>query len=704
MRASSLWAASAFLALSSGVSAQVSVSPTVTPTTTPATTTATATSIATSSQIPPTQPTQLPFSQPLPLNPNFTDFTPRPNRTSPSFPDPEYVKLLDYSFLFYEAQRAGKLPANQRVKWRNDSVLTDGRDVGLNLTGGYFDAGDYLKFIFPLTFSLTETCYGALQFWEGYQLANQTVYLDEMVRWGMDWLINAHPNNNTLFVQIGLTDVDNNYWGPDTGVPLPRPSFQVNITNPGTDVMADAAAAFASCSILYRDKLNDTGYSNTLQAHATSLFNLAETAKPQQLYQVAVPEAGYAYASSAFIDELAWGAAWMYKLTQNGDYAQKASNYINIWNQQSIQTNPITWDDKSALVYILMADLTIGTPYNNSNWQSLAEQFGDFTLAAPKPCMYTKFGLYYCTGNSGDDTAVVAANAAFAMLLLADQMERAGGNTSSQTQAKIENYRDFAQKQNDYLLGNNPEKTPYVVGVHPNSPVNPHSASASGGNDIGAVNTSPEREEYTIYGALVGGPDKNDRFDDIRNDWRQTEVALDYNAPFNGLMAYQVMTSQLSPPYVEIPAGRPELPPILNGMEVWQIILIVVGSIFVIVAIGAFISYRRRDQIRAWQTARRQRKASKTMSKHSLRPMGTSIDSRRNASSLAVPSPPSLKAQQRSAPPSPPTQAQHRPPPPPPPSSTPQSQSTSRTQGRPVPPPPLPAREEPLLLQNARPS
>jgi len=23
-----------------------------------------------------------------------------------------------------------------------------------------------------------------------------------MVRWGMDWLIKAHPNNNTLYVQV----------------------------------------------------------------------------------------------------------------------------------------------------------------------------------------------------------------------------------------------------------------------------------------------------------------------------------------------------------------------------------------------------------------------------------------------------------------------------------------------------------------------
>src|SRR5438105_475822 len=65
----------------------------------------------------------------------------------------EYCKLLAYSLYFYEAQRSGKLPSDNRVSWRHDSALTDGEDVGVDLTGGYYDAGDYLKFTFPLSWS-----------------------------------------------------------------------------------------------------------------------------------------------------------------------------------------------------------------------------------------------------------------------------------------------------------------------------------------------------------------------------------------------------------------------------------------------------------------------------------------------------------------------------------------------------------------------
>ena len=38
-----------------------------------------------------------------------------------------------------EAQRSGELPSDNRIAWRKDSALTDGSDVGVDLTGGYYD-------------------------------------------------------------------------------------------------------------------------------------------------------------------------------------------------------------------------------------------------------------------------------------------------------------------------------------------------------------------------------------------------------------------------------------------------------------------------------------------------------------------------------------------------------------------------------------
>ena len=51
----------------------------------------------------------------------------------------DYREVLHKSLLFYEAQRSGKLPSDQRVTWRKDSGLNDRGNNGEDLTGGYYD-------------------------------------------------------------------------------------------------------------------------------------------------------------------------------------------------------------------------------------------------------------------------------------------------------------------------------------------------------------------------------------------------------------------------------------------------------------------------------------------------------------------------------------------------------------------------------------
>jgi hypothetical protein len=51
----------------------------------------------------------------------------------------DYKLVLRSSLLFYEAQRSGKLPCDQKVTWRKDSALNDRGQRGEDLTGGYYD-------------------------------------------------------------------------------------------------------------------------------------------------------------------------------------------------------------------------------------------------------------------------------------------------------------------------------------------------------------------------------------------------------------------------------------------------------------------------------------------------------------------------------------------------------------------------------------
>ena len=55
---------------------------------------------------------------------------------------------------------------------------------------------------------------------------------------------------------------------------------------------------------------------------------------------------------------------------------------------------------------------------------------------------------------------------------------------------------------------------------------------ASGGNNISNIDNSPPVEAHTLYGAVVGGPNKEDVYFDIRNDWAQSEVRASLSTRF----------------------------------------------------------------------------------------------------------------------------------------------------------------------------
>ncbi|PHZ16691.1 Six-hairpin glycosidase [Rhizopus microsporus ATCC 52813] len=490
-----------------------------------------------------------------------------------------YANLMNVSLWFYEAQRSGKLPSDNRVPWRHDSALNDGSDNNVNLVGGYYDAGDYLKFSLPLAYSLTSIAWSASVWFDGYQKANQVHYLDSMLRWGLDWLIQAHPDDNTFYVQVGDGDIDNNYWGPDTGIPTPRPSYQVNRTAVGTDAVALASAALASASFLYKNGLNDTDYSNKLLQNAVSLFNLAYTAQPRNVYTKAIPAIAEFYNTNNYTSQLTYAALWMYKATGNSTYRDMASNFFDQFALGSQPVGVLDWSDQTNAVFVLGAELDS----SNTKYANAARKVLDTIIntASGSPCTFTKGGLLWCDGYSKSNSLVPAQDMALLALLYAEL-----------DSTRADSYRRFAQGQIDYLLGKNYMLTPYVVGIHMNSPRNPHHAGASGGTDINNIDTSPPEEKYVLYGAIVGGPDGDDLFFDERNDWAQTEVALDYNAPFQGLIAYQLSTNASDPPYVTITQPRPK---VTRGKKFpgWLIAVIVIVVLFVI-ALTSYLCWWKR--------------------------------------------------------------------------------------------------------------
>ncbi len=421
-----------------------------------------------------------------------------------------YGEALQKSFLFYEANRSGPLPDNNRIEWRSDSTVNDGSDVGLDLTGGYFDAGDHVKFGFPMAASMTMLSWGVEEYQDAYTRSDQLDEALDAIKWGTDYFLKAHVTEGgttqAFYGQVGNGDADHNYWGSPEEMTMARPAYKIDANNPGSDLAGETAAALASASIIFRS--SDEAYAEQLLNNAKQLYEFAETY--QGKYSDSITDAQGYYVSSDYQDELAWGAIWLYKATGDESYLDKAKNYHDNYLGSGTQS----WDDKTYGTAVLLAQITGDSQYRNS-----VETWLDHWINGTGGVQYTEGGLAW---SFQWGSLRLSANTSFLAGVYSDTVNNSNNR-----------YSDFANSQIDYILGDNPRDSSYVVGFGDNSPQRPHHRSSSG-NSSGS-----EPNEHILYGALVGGPTAVDDFayNDSRADYVSNEVATDYNAAFTGALA-----------------------------------------------------------------------------------------------------------------------------------------------------------------------
>ncbi|WP_282203870.1 glycoside hydrolase family 9 protein [Kitasatospora fiedleri] len=435
-----------------------------------------------------------------------------------------YGEALQKSLLFYEAQQSGKLPATNRVGWRGDSALDDGKDVGLDLTGGWYDAGDHVKFGLPMAASTTMLAWGGIAEKQGYTASGQLPYLKNNLRFVDDYLLKAHPAPNVLYGQVGNGSADHAWWGPAEVLPMARPAYRIDASCPGSDLAGETAAALASSSLVFAD--SDPAYAATLLTHAKQLYTFADTYRGK--YSDCIKDAqGYYNSWSGYNDELVWGAIWLYKATGDSSYLAKAeSYYANLSTEPQTTTKSykwtIAWDDKSYGAYVLLAQLTGKQQYVDDanrwlDWWTVGVNGSQVKYSPGGEAVLDSWGsLRY------------AANTSFVALVYSDTLT---GDPTRKAR-----YHDFALRQIDYALGDNPRKSSYLIGYGANPPKNPHHRTAHGSWTDQLTN--PVNSRHTLIGALVGGPSSaDDSYTDDRSNYVNNEVATDYNAAFTGALA-----------------------------------------------------------------------------------------------------------------------------------------------------------------------
>lgn len=479
-------------------------------------------------------------------------------------PPENYTVALHKALMFFNEQKSGHLTKENNVSWRGDSGMQDGinnTSPPVNLVGGYYDAGDQIKFSFPGAFTVTMLSWSVIEYSQKYEAIGELSHVKEIIRWGTDYILKTFNSSATkidrIYCQVGTgsktsTGPDDQYcWTRPEDMDYLRPVSQCTV---GSDLAAEMAAALAAASIVFKD---DANYSKTLVKGATTLFAFSRDKRGK--YSQVSSEVKQYYNSTGYYDEFVWGGAWMYYATGNSSYLALVTNPGIAKNAGLLKGGALfgvfSWDNKLPGAQVLLSRLRIflspGYPYEAvlSSYQNQTTIVLCSYLPVFKSFNRTRGGLIQLNHGNPEPLQYVV-NAAFLAVLYSDYLAAAGipGWYCGPNYFSIQYLRDFATKQIDYILGKNPLSMSYVVGYGNHYPKHVHHRAASIPENGVKYNCtggykwrdSPNPNPHVLTGAMVGGPDKFDGFHDARNNYNQTEPTIAGNA---GLVAALIALS-----------------------------------------------------------------------------------------------------------------------------------------------------------------
>ena len=483
-----------------------------------------------------------------------------------------YAEALQKSIYFYDAEKSGPGITGGRLQWRGDSDLMDqtvplkplaadhtGTNMSqafidanrtildpdgngsMDLSGGFHDAGDHVKFGLPQGYSASTLGWGYYEFKSDFVASGQSQHMLEELKWFTDYFLRSTFRNSSGTVvafayQVGNGDIDHTVWAPSElegvdGWNLPREAYFATSETPASDQMGEAAAALAVMSL---------NYSSVDAAYAAKCL---DTAKALYAFAKAHRGLGYSggyYGSADDNDELAWAASWLYTATSDTQYLTDIggvdpntglyTGYLN----KIIKSSQDHWQN----IWVHSWDVVWGGVFVR-----LSELFPANTLYDYQ----ARWNVEYWSGgtlkhqDTADTTYMALTPGGFAVV---STWGSARYNTAAQlcalVYAKNKNRTDFAawaKGQMDYIMGNNPMGYSYIVGFP--SPAqaaqHPHHRD-SHGSTTDSMN-DPVTHKHILWGALVGGPDSADVHHDVTTDFVSNEVAVDYSAGFVGALA-----------------------------------------------------------------------------------------------------------------------------------------------------------------------
>ena len=435
--------------------------------------------------------------------------------------DYNYAKLLQYSLYFYDANMCGdEVGTKSLLDWRGNChtydkysyTRTDGSTVTVDLTGGFHDAGDHVKFGLPEAYAAFVLGMSYNTNKSAYVASGQTNHLQTITTHFADYLTKCAVLNSAgtsveaYCVQVGNGGggYDHGYWGaPEAQPQSNRTAYFSSDSAPHTDVVSLSAAALA---MQYKNFGGDK-YLKT----AEMLFAYAKNHNKS-----VGTTSGSFYVSSNWEDDYCLAALLLYQITGNTSYLSEYNQYKNA-DAAMKPYWPLGWDNVGPAV-----------AYYDGNSSKIASLMGISDGNST-------YGGYRCVSNWGSaryNTSMQYTG------LLYDKM------------TSIETYRGWSEGQMKYLLGNNAAKQCFVIGYNAYGPKYPHHRAASGytGKDQGTT-----AQKNMLIGALVGGQKIDGSYVDSASDYVCNEVAIDYNATLVAAAAaiYEKYTSDTEHQYID---------------------------------------------------------------------------------------------------------------------------------------------------------
>jgi hypothetical protein len=418
-----------------------------------------------------------------------------------SVPSSSYPEALKCAIWFYDANKCGPdAGADNVFSWRSACHTSDGSNVGADLTGGFHDCGDHIKFGITNGYSASILGWSLYEFREAFDASGNTEKMLSTLKYFTDYFMKCRVSATKYYYHVGDPS-DHDYWGPPEMQTGSRTITRFMGSGQGA---ADVCGLYSGAlSLMYLNyKSIDPAYAEKCLTASKELYALGKS-------NPGVGNGDNFYSSSDWKDDMAWAAMWLYVIEKNNSYL----NDVNSWVPSPSTNWTICWNDMKLAVAAVGAKATGEAKYKDALTSSLSHWKNSVS-----------------TSNGGlkilDSWGTLRYTAAECMLALVYYK-----------MYKDESAKSFAKSQMDYILGDNPANMSYVIGFGSNYPKHPHHRAASGyvGWDQWK---SPAKNVLT--GALVGGPDASDRYTDLTDKFTCSEVGIDYNAGLVAAMAGMV--------------------------------------------------------------------------------------------------------------------------------------------------------------------